>query len=738
MTEASDAVVHVDQPPPNDWLWYQFVNMEGAHLVRCHPSKRPVGRWKERGLFLDEVTEACAHGALIGVVPASLNCVVLDIDVPKQDGQPTQAEAERRSTAEARMKAALRALGDPTPVAVYPTPSGGLHVWLRCTEPAGNRQWALPDDPLIPAGDIRGSAGFVIPWGDGFREILGGDFQGATPVRSLDALPKPLDARIRKQVSAAVEEITAAPEGARNDTLNKATFALAQRGYATPSAMEALRSAALQAGLARRETEATIASAIEAGKAVASRSHAEDMREAAFQRVLPGYRRDHIMLPARYGSPSGLWRSEGALWHPVDLTVIEAEVRSELDQYLPRVTAPAVREAVARIRQMTVPNGARALPAPDVGVPWRLSTGEVVEGTVFRNALVGVTRQGKVRVSPLESDIFLPVQPLPIDWAEEAGPTPLLDRFLEETLEGSGVTREWMLAQIGRALCPRLLPTDGPALPSAHAAQKTAVVLVGPERTGKGTLLRIVAGLTGSRNVADTVDSFGGRFGTAKLLHQRVVLIRDMEPLSARRRTSSDVSSSVAVLKSLIDQEPVEVELKGVNERPHLDWRGSVWIASNHDAPFAQGLGDLGSWADRIAHVACSNTRPAGAREDGLAERIIEQEAPSVARRCVEAYAQMVRGEIEAVPAVVRTSREDMLAEHLPPEVQFVHEVFAKDPKGGPISASRIRHLREEWADANDTTLVARRVNRALHDLGGASEHVEKGTVWSGLRVVVD
>ena len=175
-------------------------------------------------------------------------------------------------------------------------------------------------------------------------------------------------------------------------------------------------------------------------------------------------------------------------------------------------------------------------------------------------------------------------------------------------------------------------------------------LLSGPGRTGKGTLLRIVAALTGSADVADRIDSFGGRFGTSKLLRQRVVLIRDMQKIVRR---TPELEVSLANVKSLIEHEPIAVEVKGVAEFPRLTWAGTVWMATNHLTPFTSDLADLESWRARLAIVRCTNTRPEDAREDGLAERIVDGEGPAIAARCVNAFAAMIRGEIEAVPAAV-------------------------------------------------------------------------------------
>ena len=736
------------QPPPDDPVWADLIS-QGAHLVRCNRgTKRPIGKsWQKHSPNTRAIARGIREGEAIGIVPTSLGCAVLDVDVPKKDGKPTGSWDARVAFANDRATRALTALGDPEPLVVARTPSGGLHVWLRCKRSEGNRRWGLPDD-RTHMGEVRGGKGQVIGWGDAYVQLLAAlHAERGTPVASLEALPKPRDARLQEKIAAQIATVAAAQEGTRHDTLLEVADDLAARGQLDDALEQRLREAALAAGLGADEATRTIDDAKTWGKDHPRGRRAEAVRQTERQDRLDAVTTaimrtgTLISLPPYYGSPSGLWRLAGSTWFPYDQTLVDADIRQRLAAVGGKQPSAAdVRECAKWVAQRTVPRGASTPPPPPVGRAWRLPTGELVAGTPFSNALVGVSAGGEVRVSKLSAEIFAPVPPLPVAWPDAVGPTPLFDRFLRETLDGSGVAVEWMAAQIGRALCPRLVP-QVPTSSHAHAAEKVAVLLIGPARTGKGALLRIVAALTGSGQVADRADQFGGRFGTSELLRRRVILIRDMQRIPDRH--PPDLASSLSVLKSLIDQEPVSVELKGERYRPLLDWEGSVWIASNHDAPFATSSADLDSWIDRLAPVHCGNSRPPNAREEGLAERIVAEEGASVARRCVEAYAALVRGEIAAVPDQVEAKRTAMLANTLPAYERCVRETFAADPDDGKLYPETVQAAIDRWSRQNredwhreDGHPPYKEIYQALLRLGGKRRRYRHGGyVWTGLAL---
>ena len=196
---------------------------EGAHFVLCGADKRPKAKaWHKAPASLDA---ALRHKGLVGAVPASLGCVVVDVD---EGGD------------EAR-QAVISQLG--RPVAEVPTRrDGGWHLWFKCRDAKeiGNRAWQ--------GGDIRGAKGQAILWAP---DLVAEGLARKAPVADLMAID--LDRLPSKRGGGAV--------GERNNTLNKGVFLATCNGEPIEGHVDAAR----EAGLPEREIATTVNSAVSAG-----------------------------------------------------------------------------------------------------------------------------------------------------------------------------------------------------------------------------------------------------------------------------------------------------------------------------------------------------------------------------------------------------------------------------------------------------------------------------------------
>ena len=196
----------------------------GAHFVLCRANKRPIATaWQKNPASLDA---ALRHKGLVGVVPASLGCVVVDVD----EGGDEVADA------------VIAQLG--RPVAKVPTRrAGGWHLFYKCREAdeIGNSTWQ--------GGDIRGAKGQAILWAP---DLVAEGLACKAPVADLMAVDL---ARLPSKRNGATV-------GGRNDALNKGVFLATRNG----EPIERHVAAAREAGLPEPEIGATVASATAGGK----------------------------------------------------------------------------------------------------------------------------------------------------------------------------------------------------------------------------------------------------------------------------------------------------------------------------------------------------------------------------------------------------------------------------------------------------------------------------------------
>ena len=108
---------------------------------------------------------------------------------------------------------------------------------------------------------------------------------------------------------------------------------------------------------------------------------------------------------------------------------------------------------------------------------------------------------------------------------------------------------------------------------TGETAQQKAFLLVGPPRSGKGTIARILAKLVGSENVAGpTMASLASEFGLAPLIGKPLAVMSD-----ARVSGKMDNSIFIERLLSITGEDRLTINRKN---RDH--WTGDVIHTSNH------------------------------------------------------------------------------------------------------------------------------------------------------------
>ena len=124
------------------------LSSSGAHLVLADQDKHPIREgWLARPPSTKSVRNHISNGGLVGVVPWSLRCSLVDIDA----GAPSDL------------------LTTHSPVTGWATRRpGGVHLLYRDTEGRGNSKFDL----YGCQGDIRGKSGYAVLWGNAATTLV--------------------------------------------------------------------------------------------------------------------------------------------------------------------------------------------------------------------------------------------------------------------------------------------------------------------------------------------------------------------------------------------------------------------------------------------------------------------------------------------------------------------------------------------------------------------------------------
>ena len=239
----------------------------GAHFVLCRTTGDIDNRKRAKATAYQKNRPPLAaaqrhrdNGYLVGVIPASIGCVVIDID---------------RGGTEAT-DAVVELLGQP--VARHPTRRpGGEHLWFRSreAETVRNGMWLH--------GDIRGAhGGYAILWAP---DRLAEGLSAVRPCADLIAADL---ARLPTRGGGNVVQLGLPAEGERNNTLFKEVISAAEKG--DEAGVKRAKERAVAAGLGAREVEGTAASATNRASTLIGNPYSSDGLAEALRTIGVGVR----------------------------------------------------------------------------------------------------------------------------------------------------------------------------------------------------------------------------------------------------------------------------------------------------------------------------------------------------------------------------------------------------------------------------------------------------------------
>jgi putative DNA primase/helicase len=251
--------------------------------------------------------------------------------------------------------------------------------------------------------------------------------------------------------------------------------------------------------------------------------------------------------------------------------------------------------------------------------------------------------------------------------------------------------KEWL------AFLASIWPDDGEArdalqetmgyLISGDRRQQKVFLLVGPPRSGKGTIGEVIRALVGPESVAGpTLADLGNKFGLAPLIGKPVAIISD-----ARLSGRADAAVIAERLLSISGEDAITIDRK---HREH--WTGQLptrfLVLTNELPRIADASGALAS-----RFVAMTMTRSFYGREDhGLKDRLL-QELPAIFNWAVEGWRRLARRGRFVMPESSLAAIEE-IQELSSPILAFLKECCTVEP-GAEVECSELYKRWRHWCD---------------------------------------
>jgi putative DNA primase/helicase len=207
-------------------------------------------------------------------------------------------------------------------------------------------------------------------------------------------------------------------------------------------------------------------------------------------------------------------------------------------------------------------------------------------------------------------------------------------------------------------------------------------VLIGPRRSGKSTIMRVLAGLVGKNNVcAPTLSGLGTNFGLWPLIGKSVGIIAD-----ARLSRRADLAATVERLLSISGEDLVNIDRKCLE--PVMCKLQTRFVLITNELPKLQDV--AGALSSRLV-VLATHRSFLGAEDHDLTERLLAEKT-SILWWAIEGWRRLRQRGRFVQPA----SADDLLsefAELTSPVLAFIQDRCVV----GPNEAATVSALFEAW-----------------------------------------
>jgi putative DNA primase/helicase len=223
---------------------------------------------------------------------------------------------------------------------------------------------------------------------------------------------------------------------------------------------------------------------------------------------------------------------------------------------------------------------------------------------------------------------------------------------------------------------------------SGRTDMQKMLLLIGPTRSGKGTIARMLAALIGRGHVAGpTLASLGTNFGLSPLLGKPLAIISDA------RLGDTPAHTVVERLLSITGEDLLTVDRKF--KEP---WSGKLptrfVILSNELPKFKDSSGAI---ANRL--LILQMTRSFLHREDRTLDERLSAELPGILAWALDGLDRLVANGRFTVPASSRDAA-DLMADLASPVSAFVRDCCERKPDA-TVAADRLYDAWKQWCEDN-------------------------------------
>jgi putative DNA primase/helicase len=382
-------------------------------------------------------------------------------------------------------------------------------------------------------------------------------------------------------------------------------------------------------------------------------------------------------LPAILRWAGGWWRFEAGryramdeeqfhadLWRVLDCVDVERRTKSGGTEPLPLVVTSALVGNVAAALNSVLPRHHGDAPQ------WLDRTYRDPDPAYLvpcRNGLLDLRERELLPMTPRMFATSMVAAP----WRRDPQPCPHWFAFLDQIWGEDAESIQTLQELFGY-----LLSTD--------TSQQKLFAVIGPPRSGKGTIGRVLKALIGEDAVVNpTISGFDDRFGLAPLVGKSLAVLGD-----ARIGPRTDQAKVVERLLSLSGEDPLTIDQKFRNAVT-VRLRTRVLLISN-EVPRLYDTG--GALASRF--ILLRMTRSFYGREDLGLESKLQRELPGIFQWAVAGWESLhARGHF-VQPAASAEAIADLEATGTP-HLLFVREVC----EIGPDRSVAVQVLYERWAD---------------------------------------